>query len=81
MTDAVEHMEKELSAELNRLLSLAEVNPNVRADEVEQISARRELLGIHLRDTRVRLDAVRVIVNALIKLLTFYSDCTMKHSQ
>jgi len=43
-------------------LSLAEVNPNVRADEVEQISARRELLGIHLRDTRVRLDAVRVIV-------------------
>lgn len=62
VTDAVEHMEKELSTELNRLLSLAEVNPNVRADEVEQISARRELLGIHLRDTRVRLDAVRVIV-------------------
>lgn len=60
--DALNTMHKELDAEYQRLTALAEVNPNVREDELEQVAARRELLEIHLKDARVRLDAVRVVV-------------------
>ena len=59
---ARERMQQELGAELGRLSALAEVNPNVRQDEIEQLAARRDLLEIHLNDTRVRLDAVRAVV-------------------
>ncbi|RMG38593.1 MAG: RNA polymerase-associated protein RapA, partial [Gammaproteobacteria bacterium] len=60
--EALARMHEELDRELERLSALREVNPNVREDEIEQLQARRELLEIHLKDTRVRLDAVRVIV-------------------
>ncbi len=60
--EALARMHGELDRELERLSALREVNPNVREDEIEQLQARRELLEIHLKDTRVRLDAVRVVV-------------------
>ena len=60
--EGLTRMHKELDAEQLRLESLARINPNVREDEIEQIVARRELLEIHLKDTRVRLDAARVVV-------------------
>lgn len=59
---ALAFMHETLSAEQDRLQALARVNPNVREDEIEQVLARRELLEIHLKDTRVRLDAARVVV-------------------
>ena len=59
---ALDEMHAALSTEAERLRALARVNPNVREDEIEQVQARRELLETHLRDTRVRLDAVRVVV-------------------
>lgn len=59
---ALDYMNHELDQEYQRLQSLAQINPNVRDDELEQVTARRELLDIHLRDTRVRLDAARVVV-------------------
>jgi ATP-dependent helicase HepA len=55
-------MQAELEAEQDRLTALAKVNPNVRQDEIEQLSVRRELIALHLQQTQVRLDAVRVIV-------------------
>lgn len=60
--EAVERMQVELAREQQRLESLALINPNVREDEIEQVMARRELLEIHLKDTRMRLDAARVVV-------------------
>jgi len=60
--EGLQRMHQELDAEQLRLESLARINPNVREDEIEQIVARRELLGIHLQDTRMRLDAARVVV-------------------
>ena len=60
--EALERMHTELDQERLRLESLARINPNVREDEIEQVIARRELLEIHLKDTRVRLDAARVVV-------------------
>ena len=55
-------MNEELDSEKIRLESLSKINPNVREDEIEQLIARKELLEIHLKDTRMRLDASRVII-------------------
>jgi ATP-dependent helicase HepA len=60
--EALRLMNDELGAEQQRLAALARVNPNVRDVEIEQLGVRRELLAVHLSDTRVRLDAVRVVV-------------------
>ncbi|MCP5301212.1 MAG: RNA polymerase-associated protein RapA [Chromatiaceae bacterium] len=55
-------MDGELAAEQQRLAALARVNPNVRQDEIEQLILRRERIAVHLDDTRVRLDAMRIVV-------------------
>ncbi len=62
VASALAAMHEALRLEQDRLEALARVNPNVREDEIEQVAARGELLEIHLGDTRVRLDAVRVVV-------------------
>jgi len=62
VTESLVRMQSELDREQTRLLALAEINPNVREDEIEQVETRRELLEVHLKDTRVRLDAARVVV-------------------
>lgn len=59
---ALAHMHDAMGNELERLQALARVNPNVREDEIEQARIRQQLLEVHLRDTRVRLDAARVVV-------------------
>ncbi|MBO8086435.1 MAG: RNA polymerase-associated protein RapA [Marichromatium sp.] len=57
-------MREGLDGELARLAALAEVNPNVRADELEGLAARRAQLERYLGKTHLRLDAVRVVVIA-----------------
>jgi ATP-dependent helicase HepA len=59
---ALARMNEELGGEQQRLTALARVNPNVREEEIDQLTLRRELIAVHLRETRVRLDAVRVVV-------------------
>jgi ATP-dependent helicase HepA len=59
---ALQQMHAELAAEHERLVALARVNPNVRQDEMDQLLARREALVVQLQATKVRLDAVRVVV-------------------
>ncbi len=59
---ALAGMEKELDAELERLRYLMGVNPNVRSDELEHMEVRKDALSIYIKDARVRLDALRVIV-------------------
>jgi ATP-dependent helicase HepA len=53
---------RELGEEIERLQALARVNPNVREDELERLDARRDALLGHLASTRVRLDALRLVV-------------------
>ena len=60
--EARRRMDRELADELQRLRALAKVNPNVREDEIEQLAVRRELIALQFQDTRVRLDAVRIVV-------------------
>lgn len=59
---ALDNMARELEDELARLRALANVNPNVRDDELEHLEFRRESLAGYLRNAKVRLDAVRILV-------------------
>ena len=55
-------MRAELDAELARLEALSRLNPAVRADELEALRRERAELDAAIEATRLRLDAVRVIV-------------------
>jgi ATP-dependent helicase HepA len=59
---SLEHMHQELADEHQRLKALAQVNRNVRPEEIERVRLRRELLAAHLAQAKVRLDAVRLVV-------------------
>jgi ATP-dependent helicase HepA len=59
---AVGRMETELTHERTRLEALAKVNPNVRSEEIDYLLTKQLLLKRHLEQSRVRLDAVRVVV-------------------
>ena len=48
--------------EIDRLRALADVNPNVRPEEIEFLEAARDLTGDAIASADVRLDAIRVIV-------------------
>jgi ATP-dependent helicase HepA len=49
-------------AEIDRLKALAEVNPNIRQEEIEYLQAVQAEQLNYLEQTQLRLDAVRVIV-------------------
>lgn len=55
-------MRETLDGELARLVALARRNPAVREDELEALRAERAALDEAIEGTRLRLDAVRVIV-------------------
>ncbi|MFO7646731.1 RNA polymerase-associated protein RapA [Halomonas campaniensis] len=55
-------MREALDGELARLAALARHNPAVRDDELEALRAERAALDEAIEGTRLRLDAVRVIV-------------------
>jgi ATP-dependent helicase HepA len=52
------------TAELKRLVSLRRVNPNVRAEELEQIKQNAMEMSSCIQAAQLRLDAIRVIVLA-----------------
>ncbi|OOZ37653.1 RNA polymerase-associated protein RapA [Solemya velesiana gill symbiont] len=49
--------------ERERLESLQKVNPNIRDEEVTMLVYQQELLDAHLKASRMRLDALRLIVS------------------
>jgi ATP-dependent helicase HepA len=62
--EAQDRMQALLGEELDRLRSLAAVNPLVRAEEIAYLEDRQAQLARHLARTQARLDALRVIVTA-----------------
>jgi ATP-dependent helicase HepA len=59
---AKQNARNEQQAALERLQSLAAVNPNIRAEEIDyQKESAQELLE-HLEHTQLKLDAVRVVL-------------------
>ncbi|HET8791654.1 MAG TPA: RNA polymerase-associated protein RapA [Modicisalibacter sp.] len=59
---AQQYMRDELDGELTRLQALAQHNPAVRDDEIQALRDERHALDTAIEGTRLRLDAVRVIV-------------------
>jgi ATP-dependent helicase HepA len=51
-----------LSTEINRLKALSNVNPNIRADEINYFERQLSMLTDVIDGANIRLDAVRVIV-------------------
>ena len=63
-TEALDSMSSHLSNEVNRLKALAQVNPNVRPEEVEFLEDRLRLLTSAIESSQIRLEAVRLIIAA-----------------
>ncbi|MES9903997.1 MAG: hypothetical protein ABW168_15150, partial [Sedimenticola sp.] len=59
---AVDEMQHRYRSEIERLSALQRVNPNVRDEEIELLLSHRLALEEHLPATRVRLDALRMVV-------------------
>lgn len=54
-------MTARLDHEIHRLTRLRKVNPSVRAEEIERWAGQRRALDEHLSQSRLRLDAIRLI--------------------
>lgn len=59
---AQENVSHVLGAEIERMVALAEINPNIRAEEIAALVERQELLEGYLETLQLKLDAIRVIV-------------------
>ncbi len=59
---AIERMEEELAAHIERLVRLREMNHPVRDEEIEMVRAAQGELKKYLADTPLRIDSVRLIL-------------------
>jgi len=59
---ARDHSAQTLTREVDRLKALAQVNPNVRDEEIEFMERQREAVMVALDSAALRLDALRVVV-------------------
>ncbi len=62
ITNAVGKMHSTYEAEIDRLESLQQVNPNIKPEEIEIMQEHRSQLERHMASSKLRLDAVRLIV-------------------
>lgn len=60
--NAAASIEQQLGLELARLVHLQTVNPNVRDEEIKLLAQQLEMSKQALTDTKMRLDALRVII-------------------
>lgn len=63
-TQALDHMRQQLGAEVARLSALAQVNPNVRPEELAYLESSRGALEAALQQAQIRLEAIRLIIVA-----------------
>lgn len=61
-TGAMKRMTTQLDTEIQRLRAMAQVNPNIRADEIDFLIDSRALLEQAISQSHIRLDAVRLII-------------------
>ena len=62
MTAAMTQMNHDQQVELQRLTALAEVNPNIRQDEIEHLQSSTESLAHYLENAQLKLDSLRVVI-------------------
>jgi len=61
-TAALGKMKINLDAEINRLISLSRINPAVRREEIDILIKEKEELLTAIKESRLRLDAIRLIL-------------------
>lgn len=61
ITEARKMMNAQLEHEITRLKELQKVNRSVRAEEIAALEQQQQALDQHLRNARLRLDAIRLI--------------------
>lgn len=61
---AITQMNHDQQVELQRLTALAEVNPNIRQDEIEHLQSSTESLAHYLENALLKLDSLRVVIAA-----------------
>lgn len=59
---AQQQMQQALTADIERLEALREVNPLVRQEEIDHLTAQRQQLAEYLQKARLKLDAIRLII-------------------
>ena len=62
LDEAKQHATDLITHEIERLVALKEINPNVREDEIQHFEKLRTELQERLDSTVAQLDAVRVII-------------------
>jgi ATP-dependent helicase HepA len=60
--EAKQHADQLLKHEIERLVALKELNPNVREDEIQHLQVLNDDIQERLNMTIAQLDAVRVII-------------------
>ena len=59
---AMTQMSHDQQMELQRLTALADVNPNIRQDEIEYLQSSTALLAQYLGNAQLKLDSLRVVI-------------------
>ncbi len=59
---AEKQIEEQLGEQISRLHSLQKTNPNVRDDEIKQLSDEKDQLHKYIQHPQLRLDALRLII-------------------
>ncbi len=59
---AEQEIEEQLGAQISRLVSLQKNNPNVRDDEIQQLSDEKNQLHEYIQHPQLRLDGLRLII-------------------
>lgn len=59
---AEKQIEEQLGEQISRLRSLQKTNPNVRDDEIKQLTDEKEQLHEYIQHPQLRLDALRLII-------------------
>ncbi len=62
LEQAQQQASETLNKEINRLIALSKVNPNIRAEEIQHFEKQLSALSSIIDAANIRLDAVRVIV-------------------
>ena len=59
---AEKQIEEQLGEQVSRLRSLQKTNPNVRDDEIKQLTNEKDQLREYIQHPQLRLDALRLII-------------------
>lgn len=59
---AEEQIQEQLGEQISRLVSLQKTNPNVRDDEIQQLTDEKDQLSSYIQHPQLRLDALRLII-------------------